>query len=297
MTNAHSITLSIVAGAILSGGIPTALGSDCDIQVLHAETIRLDFNVRSVAFLQEAGSDEHELHDECTREFTKHLVAPDGGFSYGDVVCDSSVYANYEEEGDEYYAGAQCMSSMWGRRGADFIDTTVFSDVNVYWDLGGPHTTGSYGHAVLAITHEFELTEDLSYTFNNLVMDHSIEYATVELVNLDFNIAVDLTHDSFADPADARPISAGRYALRIELGYFAYGNAAYPSVQSIDSIMLKFHCPWFTRPGDFNKDGKVNGLDLAQLIGAWGTYDELTDINGDGKVDGEDLAKLLSNWG
>lgn len=47
--------------------------------------------------------------------------------------------------------------------------------------------------------------------------------------------------------------------------------------------------------GDLNGDGIVNGTDLSQLLGGWGT--ELGDINGDELVDGTDLTILLSNWG
>ena len=48
---------------------------------------------------------------------------------------------------------------------------------------------------------------------------------------------------------------------------------------------------------DLNDDGKVDGADLAILLGAWGNGNIFMDINGDGKVDGEDLAKLQAAWG
>jgi hypothetical protein len=48
---------------------------------------------------------------------------------------------------------------------------------------------------------------------------------------------------------------------------------------------------------DLNDDGKVDGADLAILLGAWGNSNIFMDINGDGKVDGEDLAKLQAAWG
>jgi hypothetical protein len=46
--------------------------------------------------------------------------------------------------------------------------------------------------------------------------------------------------------------------------------------------------------GDLNGDGKVNGIDLAQVLSSWGTANG--DITGDQKTDGMDLAALLSNW-
>lgn len=46
--------------------------------------------------------------------------------------------------------------------------------------------------------------------------------------------------------------------------------------------------------GDLNQDGFVNGVDLAIVLGAWGTPD--IDLNGDGTTDGADLAIVLGNW-
>jgi Metallo-peptidase family M12/Regulator of chromosome condensation (RCC1) repeat/Dockerin type I domain len=51
------------------------------------------------------------------------------------------------------------------------------------------------------------------------------------------------------------------------------------------------------RPADVNRDGAVNGADLALVLGAWGTSTASTDINGDGTVNGGDLAILLGDWG
>jgi hypothetical protein len=48
---------------------------------------------------------------------------------------------------------------------------------------------------------------------------------------------------------------------------------------------------------DLNDDGKVDGADLAALLGAWGNGNIFMDLNGDGKVDGSDLAQLQAAWG
>ena len=49
--------------------------------------------------------------------------------------------------------------------------------------------------------------------------------------------------------------------------------------------------------GDFNCEGLVDGSDLSQLLGAWGTKDPQFDLTGDLLVDGADLSVLLGNWG
>lgn len=49
---------------------------------------------------------------------------------------------------------------------------------------------------------------------------------------------------------------------------------------------------------DTNRDGVVDGADLAEVLESWGQYGYLTgDINLDGVVDGQDLSDLLGNWG
>jgi formylglycine-generating enzyme required for sulfatase activity len=53
-------------------------------------------------------------------------------------------------------------------------------------------------------------------------------------------------------------------------------------------------------PADTNNSGAVNGVDLAIVLGAWGTSgqsDGDADINRDGVVNGQDLAFVLGAWG
>ena len=50
-------------------------------------------------------------------------------------------------------------------------------------------------------------------------------------------------------------------------------------------------------PADINQDGQVNGVDLATILGVWGSNDPSGDIDGDGTVGGTDLAYLLGSWG
>lgn len=49
-------------------------------------------------------------------------------------------------------------------------------------------------------------------------------------------------------------------------------------------------------PADLDGSGAVDALDLAQLLGEWGT-DSAADFDGSGSVDALDLAALLSAWG
>ncbi|MBL9118332.1 MAG: hypothetical protein JNL80_00275 [Phycisphaerae bacterium] len=49
--------------------------------------------------------------------------------------------------------------------------------------------------------------------------------------------------------------------------------------------------------GDLNDDGQVGAVDLALLLGAWGTAGGPADLNNNGLVAAEDLALLLGAWG
>ena len=49
--------------------------------------------------------------------------------------------------------------------------------------------------------------------------------------------------------------------------------------------------------GDLDGNGVVNGVDLAMLLGAWGSSNAEADVSGDGTVDGVDLAIVLGAWG
>lgn len=53
--------------------------------------------------------------------------------------------------------------------------------------------------------------------------------------------------------------------------------------------------------GDFNRDGTVNGVDLAIMLFVWGPCQPTgtceADLDGDGTVGGLDLAVLLGSWG
>jgi hypothetical protein len=48
--------------------------------------------------------------------------------------------------------------------------------------------------------------------------------------------------------------------------------------------------------GDLNGDGVVGNIDLAILLGAWGSIGGPADLDGDGVVGNTDLAILLGAW-
>ncbi|MBL9120649.1 MAG: hypothetical protein JNL80_12130 [Phycisphaerae bacterium] len=65
------------------------------------------------------------------------------------------------------------------------------------------------------------------------------------------------------------------------------------SAARLEMTVLLFDC----EPGDFDCDGVVGSVDLALLLGAWGTGSPSFDLTGDGEVGAPDLAILLGAWG
>lgn len=51
------------------------------------------------------------------------------------------------------------------------------------------------------------------------------------------------------------------------------------------------------RAGDVDGNGVVDGADLSELLGAWGTSDARANLDGAGIVEGADLSILLGDWG
>ena len=71
----------------------------------------------------------------------------------------------------------------------------------------------------------------------------------------------------------------------------AINNELKPHGYTVVHVMLS------SKIEDLNDDGKVDGADLALLLGAWGNGNIFMDVNGDGKVDGADIAQLQAAWG
>jgi hypothetical protein len=85
--------------------------------------------------------------------------------------------------------------------------------------------------------------------------------------------------------------AAGRIkSIRIALATVLYGDSQY-----VDGVLFASAAP-ATCPADLNGDGIVDGADLAQLLGGWGSSGT-ADLDGNGVINGADLAELLGAWG
>lgn len=102
-------------------------------------------------------------------------------------------------------------------------------------------------------------------------------------------------HWSSVDGGGAR-LTGGAFELR---GTIGQPDAGF-HVGGVFDLAGGFHAIGpFTGPpivGDIDGDGSVGNVDLAILLGAWGTSGGPADLDGDGTVGNTDLAILLGAW-
>lgn len=72
-------------------------------------------------------------------------------------------------------------------------------------------------------------------------------------------------------------------------------NGVGSTCDDLDGDGLPDECP-SAGLGDINKDGRIDGADLAILLADWNLSGSLADLDGDGKVGAPDLAILLAAW-
>lgn len=96
-------------------------------------------------------------------------------------------------------------------------------------------------------------------------------------------------------------LAAGKHAVRIEFFEAGGGAGCIASMAGPGLAETIIPSDRLTRGGttnraDLNLDGRVNGVDLGGLLGAWGTAGPLGDVNADGTVNGVDLGLMLGAW-
>lgn len=112
------------------------------------------------------------------------------------------------------------------------------------------------------------------------------------------DICVVFSGDSGSPTLMTDPVTNETYFV----GNFAGGYQYYedrPMEQELKAIdeRIQFVKPSESR-GDINRDGKIDGADLAHVLANFGQHGYAAgDVNWDGKIDGEDLGVLLGEWG
>src|SRR5262245_55405401 len=79
------------------------------------------------------------------------------------------------------------------------------------------------------------------------------------------------------------------------------GLSAATALSAASAFSLHFAAVADSCPADFDQSGMVTGIDLAILLGEWGSCDGRgqcpADLDASGGVNGFDLATLLAAWG
>lgn len=95
-------------------------------------------------------------------------------------------------------------------------------------------------------------------------------------------------------------LQPGVYSFVTHIGSFTQADVS-PVGHSLgyaaSRCSLTFECVERQRAGDFNNDGQVDGADMTELLGAWGTSNPGMDLDNNGLVDGADLTLLMGDWG
>jgi hypothetical protein len=95
------------------------------------------------------------------------------------------------------------------------------------------------------------------------------------------------------DPVTNETYFVGNYAG----GYPYYEDRSIEVALKALDEQIQFVKPSLSR-GDINRDGVVDGADIAQILANYGQHGYVQgDVNWDGKIDGEDIGALLADWG
>jgi hypothetical protein len=110
-----------------------------------------------------------------------------------------------------------------------------------------------------------------------------------------YQSTVGLNYSSFRQAIDMSSITALNGAQDVRLRWVVVAaQSSQGQAVSMDNLRLDSQLVGQLPAADLNQDGRVDGADLATLLGAWGT--SAADLNGDGAVDGVDLGLLLAAW-
>lgn len=171
-------------------------------------------------------------------------------------------------------------------------------------DLAGHCDPGSVGNDVIACARMIRFTPARSGVHT---VGTCLDVDPVNAARYDSRLAVLTDCASIASVIacddDGCQGGAASFAARLTFNASA-GSTYYIAVGGFDEFAVgPFHVE-IEQPagvaGDLNNDGLVNGMDLADLLGRWGTQGSTgqgsADLDGNGLVGAGDLAILLNAW-
>lgn len=176
-------------------------------------------------------------------------------------------------------------TSCTGLTGCTCNGTTLTAPVRTYAhnSTGGYSITGGYVYRGCAMPDMQGIYFYADYSTNNSWSMKMVNGAVTEFVTRNSELQIAVGGQS------VNQISAFGEDANGEIYIADLGGQIFKIVPASGEVVC---VP--PNPADFNHDGRVDGLDLANVLGCWGT--PCGDINGDLTTDGLDLTNLLANW-
>ena len=228
-------------------------------------------------------SNQYYVHtvDDLPISFENEVIHPNGAMSSGTALADTEITSTSVE-----IVGVTTTDAGIGAGG----------DQDLY--------TQSYSH----VHGEFHLSVDdgarVSYSLCGITVSSSasVKLYIRKLVNGNFQTLIEQVISSNSQVLDCLEgtvdLEPGLYQLYFSNYSFITNEPNSGPIWESAGSAFQANLEFSPLPNiaDINGDGKVDGQDLARLLGAWGSSASGGDLNGDGTVDGQDLAILLGEW-
>lgn len=204
-------------------------------------------------------------------------------------------------QGSMAYGRAKCTAAV--------TSTTISLDLLTHGiaDSGTEHVpfqAWSQATGEFHIHIETPATIDYVLCTNHELSNNTTTLAIRKLENGNWNMDSLVHH--YASSNTGELCSDG--ALEVEPGFYQLYFSSYCYLNSANTglgwhtskaeaaALLQITPVQAPNPADINGDGKVDGIDLGRILGAWGSTAGGGDVNGDGVTDGQDLAIVLGCW-
>lgn len=214
-------------------------------------------------------------------------------------TCEVQVSVPNEEQDDLLTsAGAYAYA---GAMGWEFSDEdgsgfAGWSALENGMTTGADTVTESYSAVYHSI--DFVLLERAIVQIEVCAGMHEAAYGTVQFTDEDAD------EEIFQHIAEGEDAECLGWTMELPAGNYRMWTGAYAGMtnEADDVLWANMAAGIIARPltdaerADVNRDGVVDGADLAKVLAYWGSDIELVDLNQDGTVDGADITILFAYW-
>ncbi len=276
---------TMIASVALAGAVASSATASCYFSLRIQE--------RSVSG---SASAERFMTEEIDEDSASAIAMTAGLFDATALaeasVSDASSSAEGTQESEILIDGFNVSGSVFAEAGSGDVDALADcegrSDFNVTFRV--------------LVDSTFTLTGEI-FSGGNFKLGES----SLELVNLSTGVVYDRRSNGNDDtrPIDTSgPLPAGDYELIILASASGFGEGFLGGTAAQAGFRdIEFRIQNCVGRGDLDGDGFIGAVDLAMLLGDFGTVGALdvfpcsADLNRDGSVGATDLSTLVGNWG